>query len=138
MAREKLFARFFARIHPVNGTPSRALFVIGLVALIVPVVLLGSGVAMADAMDYLMQIASFGFLGGYFSVCAAAPFYLARRHTLTIVQLLVPAITLVAIGAVLFLSLIPIPDAPWRYLPYCFAVLVLLGTLSTVYFRAQR
>jgi hypothetical protein len=32
------------------------------------------------------------------------------------------------------LSLVPIPDAPWRYLPYCFATLLLTGTLSTVYF----
>ena len=83
MARERLFAPFFATIHPLNGTPSRALFVIGLVALVVPVVLITSGVAMANTMDYLMQIASFGFLGGYFSVCAAASFYLARHHTLT-------------------------------------------------------
>jgi amino acid transporter len=137
MARERLFAPFFARIHPVNGTPSRALFVIGLVALIVPVLLITSGVAMANAMDYLMQIASFGFLGGYFSVCVAAPFYLARHHTLTLMQLIVAVITLLVIGAVLFLSLIPIPDAPWRYLPYCFATLLLVGTLSTVYFRGK-
>ena len=137
MARERLFAPFFATIHPVNGTPSRALFVIGLVALVVPVVLITSGVAMANTMDYLMQIASFGFLGGYFSVCAAAPFYLARHHTLTLLQLIVAVITLLVIGAVLFLSLIPIPDAPWRYLPYCFAMLLFMGTLSTVYFRRK-
>ncbi len=137
MARERLFAPFFARIHPVNGTPSRAIFVIGLVALVVPVLLITSGVAMANAMDYLMQIASFGFLGGYFSVCVAAPFYLARHHTLTLIQLLAAVITLLVMGAVLFLSLIPIPDAPWRYLPYCFATLLLLGTLSSVYFRGK-
>jgi amino acid transporter len=137
MARARLFAPFFARIHPVNGTPSRALLMIGLVALVIPGLLITSGVAMANAMDYLMQIASFGFLGGYFSVCVAAPFYLARQHTLTVIQLLVALITLLVIGAVGFLSLIPIPDAPWCYLPYCFATLVLMGTLSTVYFRSK-
>jgi amino acid transporter len=137
IAREGLFAPLFAGIHPRNGTPSRALFVIGLVALIVPLLLITSGVAMANAMDYLMQIASFGFLGGYFSVCVAAPFYLARHHTLTLRQLLIAAITLLVIGAVLFLSLFPIPEAPWRYLPYCFAALLLMGTLSTVYFRGK-
>ena len=92
---------------------------------------------MASAMDYLMQIASFGFLGGYLSVCVAAPFYLARHHTWTVTQFLVAGITLLVIGAVLFLSLVPIPDAPWRYLPYCFAMLLLTGTLSTVYFRSK-
>jgi amino acid transporter len=137
MARQRLFAPFFARIHPVKGTPSRALFVIVLVAMIIPGLLITCGVAMANAMDYLMQIASFGFLGGYFSVCVAAPFYLARQHTLTVMQLLVAVITLLVIGAVGFLSLVPIPDAPWRYLPYCFAALLLMGTLSTVYFRGK-
>ena len=137
MARERLFAPFFARIHPVNGTPSRALLLIGLVALVTPFLLITSGVAVANAMDYLMQIASFGFLGGYFSVCVAAPFYLKRHHSLTVMQLVVAFITLLVIGAVLFLSLIPIPDAPWRYLPYCFALLLLMGTLSTVYFRLK-
>jgi amino acid transporter len=137
MARERLFAPFFARIHPRNGTPSRALLVIGLVALAVPILLITNGVAMANAMDYLMQIASFGFLAGYLSVCVAAPFYLARHRTLTVTQLLVAAITLLVIGAVLFLSLVPIPDVPWRYLPYCFATLLLTGTLSTVYFRRK-
>ena len=107
------------------------------VALVIPGLLIACGVAMANAMDYLMQIASFGFLGGYFSVCVAAPVYLARRHVLTAMQLLVGAITLLVIGAVLFLSLIPIPAAPWRYLPYLFAVLVFVGTLGSVYYRGR-
>jgi amino acid transporter len=127
----------FREIHPANGTPSRALLVMVSVALIIPSLLVVCGVAMANSMDYLMQIASFGFLGGYFSVCVAAPFYLARRHALTATQLLVGAITLLVIGAVLFLSLIPIPAAPWRYLPYLFAVLVFMGTVSSVYYRGR-
>jgi uncharacterized membrane protein len=44
---------------------------------------------------------------------------------------------LLVIGAVLFLSLIPIPAAPWRYLPYLFAVLVFMGTVSSVYYRGR-
>jgi hypothetical protein len=43
----------------------------------------------------------------------------------------------VTIGAVLFLSLVPIPAAPWRYLPYLFAGLVLIGTLGSGYFRSR-
>jgi len=52
-------------------------------------------------------------------------------------QLLVGVVTLLVIGAVLFLSLIPIPAAPWRYLPYLFAVLVFTGTLGSVYYRGK-
>jgi hypothetical protein len=67
----------------------------------------------------------------------AAPFYLARRHALTAMQLLVGVVTLLVIGAVLFLSLIPVPAAPWRYLPYLFALLVFMGTLGSVYYRGK-
>jgi amino acid transporter len=138
MARERLLAPSLGKIHSVNGTPARALFLIVLVALVVPCVLITRGVAMANSMDYLMQMASFGFLGGYFSVCLAAPIYLARQRALTVMQLMVAMITLLAIGAVVFLSLFPIPEAPWRYLPYCFAALLVAGTLSSLYFRGTK
>ena len=135
MARERLFAPWFAKIHPENGTPARALCVIGLLALLVPTLLISGGVTMASAMDYLMQMAAFGFMGGYISVCIAAPFYLARHHALTAMQSVVAVVTLIVIGAVIGLSLFPIPEAPWRYLRYCFAALLLTGTLSTIYYR---
>jgi amino acid transporter len=138
MARERLLSPSLGRIHAVNGTPARAISLIVLVALTVPCVLITRGVAMADAMDYLMQMASFGFLGGYFSVCLAAPIYLARERALSALQLAVALITLLAIGAVVFLSLFPIPEAPWRYLPYCFATLLLAGTLSSLYFQKTK
>jgi amino acid transporter len=132
MARAQLLPRAFTFVHPVNGTPSRALMPLAMVALVVPAALIGGGVSMASAMDYLMQIASFGFLGGYFLVCVAAPVYLARLGKLTVLPLIAACATLLVIGAVVFLSLVPIPDAPWRYLPYGFAALLLAGVLITV------
>jgi hypothetical protein len=46
-------------------------------------------------------------------------------------------VTMATIGVVVLLSLFPVPESPWRYLPYCFAALVLLGTVSTAYFRSN-
>jgi hypothetical protein len=89
--------------------------------------MLGLGVAMADAMDYLMQIATFGFLGGYLAVCVAAPVYLAAQSRLRAGAVLVAVATVAIIGAVYVMSLIPVPDAPWRYLPYIFAALIVAG-----------
>ena len=127
MARNRHCPAVFGVVHPVNGTPYRALAIFGVLALAVPAVMLcGFGVTMAGAMDYLMQLASFGFIGGYFAVCLAAPFFLARQRSLGIGRMLVALVTLSAIGSVLFLSVIPVPDAPWRYLPYIF-----LGMLAS-------
>jgi amino acid transporter len=127
MARGRQMWRYFEAVHPRNGTPYRALALLAAVALIVPVVMLGCGVAMADAMDYLMQIATFGFLGGYLAVCVAAPVYLAAQSQLRVGAVLVAVATVAIIGAVFVMSLVPVPDAPWRYLPYIFAALIAAG-----------
>lgn len=127
MARERQLWPYFAAVHPVNGTPHRALALFAIVALVVPAVLIGCGVTMANAMDYLMQIASFGFLGGYLLVCIAAPVFLAKAGGLGLVRIAIAVASVTIISAAFVLSLVPIPDGPWRYLPYIFAALVAAG-----------
>jgi amino acid transporter len=138
MARSRRLWGYFEAVHPVNGTPYRALALLGGMALVAPCVLIGLGVTMAEAMDYLMQIASFGFLGGYLAVCLGAPFYLARRGALGIETVLTATLTVAVLGVVLFMSIYPVPDAPWRYLPYIFAGLLVAGMTITGYLGSQR
>jgi len=59
----------------------------------------------------------------------AAPVYLAKRSELSPKALLIAAGTVPVIGAVFFMSLVPVPDAPWRYLPYIFAGLLAAGMI---------
>jgi amino acid transporter len=127
MARDRRMWRYFEAIHPVNGTPYRALALFAVISIVVPGVMIFSGVTMAQSMDYLMQIASFGFLGGYVATCLAAPFFLAKHGRLGLVPLATAGVTVAVLGTVLFMSLIPVPDPPWRYLPYIFAGLLVLG-----------
>ena len=137
MARQGLFPARFGAAHPVNGTPSAALALFAVLAMAVPAVMLGLGVTMAGAMDYLMQIASFGFIVGYFAVCLAAPFYLARHRLLGLGRTMAAIVTLGVIGAVLVMSVLPVPAAPWRYLPYIFAGLLLAGSGVTAWCRRR-
>ena len=127
MARSRQVWRYFEAIHPVNGTPHRALALLAATALVVPCAMLGFGVKMSDTMDYLMQIASFGFLGGYLIVCIAAPVYLASQSKLTFKAGATAVVTVLVICAIFFMSLVPGPPAPWRYLPYIFAALLAAG-----------
>jgi amino acid transporter len=129
MARSRHLWRYFEGVHPVNGTPSRALALLGGLSLAVSCAMIGLGVRMSDAMDYLMQIASLGFLGGYLAVCAAAPAFLARKHKLGMGRLVIAAAAMAVIGAAFFLSLFPVPDGPWRYLPYIFVGLLVAGMM---------
>ena len=137
MARTGKFWARFGEVHPRNATPYRALAFLGIVALVVPAVMLRLGIAMNDAMDYLMQIASFGFIGSYSALCLSAPVYLARKGVLTPVTIGISVVTLTAIAGALFLTLYPVPDAPWRYLPIVFAGLLGLGVALTVWGRGR-
>jgi amino acid transporter len=137
LARSGQFWRPMRAVHPRNGTPYRALALLGVISFGVPAVLLLAGVHLDDAMDYLMQIASFGFLGGYFLVCLAAPFYLARRKKLHPVAAAAAALALCAIGATWLWSVYPLPDPPWRYLPFVFAVLLAGGAAATLLSRRR-
>ena len=131
MARSRHVGRYFEAVHPVNGTPYRALGLLAGIALVLPCVMIGFGVKMSEIMDYLMQIASFGFLGGYLAVCIAAPVYLARRSKLGLRTILVAVSTVVALCAVFFMSLYPVPDVPWRYLPSVFVALFAAGMIAS-------
>jgi amino acid transporter len=138
MARSGRLWRYFEAIHPANGTPYRALALFAGISIVVPCILIGSGVTMADAMDYLMQIASFGFLGGYLLVCLAAPVYLASKGELRITRFALAVLTISILGAVLVMSLIPVPQGPSRYLPYVFAGMLIIGMLiSKLNWRPQ-
>jgi amino acid transporter len=120
MAREHELWPYFDRIHPVNGTPYRAVALLGVVSVAVPPIMLALGVTMADAMDYLLQIASFGFLGAYLVVCVAAPFYLGSLKELGAGRIAIAVITVVTLCVVFFMNLYPVPDGSYRYLPYVF------------------
>jgi amino acid transporter len=129
MARSRQLWRYFEGVHPVNGTPSRAISLLGGLSVAVPCAMIGLGVKMSDAMDYTIQIASFGFLGGYLAVCVAAPVFLARKYKLRAGRVLVAVVAVAVIGAAFFLSLFPVPDGPLRNLPYMFGGLVAAGMI---------
>ena len=138
MARERNLWRYFEAVHPVNGTPHRALALFAAVAIVVPCAMILDGATMTDSMDYLMQIASFGFLGGYLAVCLAAPFYLARSASLSLPRLATAVATVSLLGLVFFMTLVPAPDPPWRYLPYIFAGLLAAGMAITACMGSAR
>jgi amino acid transporter len=138
MARERQLWPYFEAVHPVNGTPHRALALFAAVSIVAPCIMIGLGVTMADAMDYLMQIASFGFLGGYLVVCVAAPVYLAAKGGLRLARVAVAIASISIIGAAFFMNLVPVPDGPWRYLPYIFACMLIAGMVVSSRFQGAR
>ncbi len=132
LAQNRLFAPSFGSAHPVNKTPHRAIALIAIIGIACPVALLLAKVLLPDCINYITQLASFGFIASYFLVCLAMPFFLLRRKILRRVDVAVSVAALLILAVVLALSVFPVPAAPWRYLPYVFLAAVLIGVATSV------
>jgi len=136
MARRSQFGPSFGIAHPVNATPDRAILLLAGAGMLIPVTLLLLRVSLSDCINYVTQLTSYGFITSYFLVCLSLPFYLWREKLLQRHDLIVSCAALLILTVVLGLSVFPVPDAPWRYLPYIFLAFVLLGLgISSIYLR---
>jgi amino acid transporter len=127
MARRHQFLARFGVAHPRNATPYRGIILLAAIGVALPAVLLALRVSLADVVNYVTQLTSYGFIASYFAVCLALPFYLRRKNVLTTFDALIAAAALLILTVVLALSVFPLPDAPWRYLPYIFLAVIFLG-----------
>jgi amino acid transporter len=136
MARRNQFAPGFGIAHPVNATPSRGIILLAALGIVIPVSLLLLRVSLSDCINYVTQLTSYGFISSYFLVCLSLPFYLYRRELLHGIDVIISAAALLILTVVLGLSVFPVPDAPWRYLPYLFFLFLIAGTgISWRYLR---
>jgi amino acid transporter len=136
MARKREFAPYFGLAHRVNATPYRTIALLAVLGIAAPVTLFYFKVSLADCVNDLTQLAGFGFIGAYFFVCLALPFFLRRRGILQKVDVVMSCGALFILSGVLAFSVFPIPPAPLLYLPYIFLGLMAAGvTVSFVCVR---
>jgi amino acid transporter len=136
MARRHQFATGFGVAHPVNATPYRGILLLAGSGIAIPVTLLALRVSLSDCINYVTQLTSYGFISSYFLVCLSLPFYLYRRKILRAFDVIISVAALMILTTVLGLSVFPVPEAPWRYLPYLFFLFVAAGTgISRWYIR---
>ncbi|HEY1765643.1 MAG TPA: APC family permease [Opitutaceae bacterium] len=140
LAEERLFFPTFGRAHPANATPHLAIALIAFLGIATPIGLLACGISLVSVIDYVSQLAALGFIGSYFMVCLAAPFFLHafrdRRWGLVVASVS----ALVLLGVVMVQSVYPAPATPARFLPYAFLAMAALGfgVSSAVGFRQQQ
>jgi amino acid transporter len=129
LARRGQFWPGFGIAHPVNASPHRAIALVGIVALVLPLALVACGVRLEDGMAYGAQLASLGFVSTYLWACISAPFFLGRRGELRWRHIALSASALAIFGFALAASVYPAPPAPWDVLPFIFAGAVVAGTV---------
>ena len=137
MSEDGYFFRSFGSAHPVNATPHRAIALFGLLSIAIPSGLLFSGVSLYSVIDYVSQLTALGFIGAYFMVCLAAPFYLAREGGVSRPRIAASASAILLLGVVLFQSVYPVPPSPACYLPYAFAATIAAGIAVSLWVRSE-
>ena len=79
MAQKGLAHGAFGNTHVRNRTPSRAVVITGVAALLPVAVLAARGASGLDVYGWLGSLATYGFIVAYALVCIALPRYLRER-----------------------------------------------------------
>jgi amino acid transporter len=138
MSRDGLFFAGFAEIHPRTATPHRAIALLAVISLAIPVCMLLNGVTPAISINFVSQLGSIGLIGGYLLVVVALPLYLKRQGLLNRRDVAVAAVATAMLVLVVVLSVYPVPPAPYVYVVYVFIGSALLGLLVSAALSIQR
>jgi amino acid transporter len=132
LSEDGMFFKSIGYAHPVNATPHRAIALICSVSIAMPAGLLLSGVSLVSCINYVSQLAALGYIGAYFMVCVAAPFFLRSVGELGPGAIAASAAALVLLAGVLVQSVYPVPPSPACTLPSIFAATMGAGFLVSL------
>jgi hypothetical protein len=89
---------------------------------------MAAGKTLDDCIDYTSQLGSFGCFMSYLFICTAAPVYLAKTGVLRPRHVAIGVAGALILLVPLLSFVYPLPDAPARYFPYLFSLLILAAT----------
>jgi amino acid transporter len=120
------------RTHERNETPHLAVIVTAAVTFVATAALAMRGVSASDIYGWMGSLATYGFLTAYGLVCLAVPGYLRRREELTVPWTLLAITGAVAMVLAIAGSLYPVPQGPYRWLPYIYLAYLVGGWAWTM------
>jgi len=115
--------------HARNETPSRAVVVTGVAAVLPVVVLAARGATGLDVYGWMGSLATYGFIVAYGLVCFALPHYLRGHGVAHLGAKLIPLLACLAMLLALAGNLYPVPEGPYGKLPYVYLVYLAAGLL---------
>src|SRR3984885_3509688 len=113
--------------HEENQTPHRAVLLCSVAAFLPAAVMTLLGMDLFQIYGLIGTVSTFGFVTAYILVSAAAPLFLRAQGRRTPQAMVISVLAILAMGAALLGNLYPVPDPPYSYLPYIYAVLLLAG-----------
>jgi amino acid transporter len=127
MAHDGLAHDFFRATHACNQTPSRAVIVTGIAAVLPVAVLAGRGSSGLDVYGWLGSLATYGFIVAYALACVALPGYLRLHGAFRTGARVLPWLAAGAMLLALLGNLYPVPEGPYGKLPYIYLAYLSAG-----------
>jgi amino acid transporter len=129
MAHNGLAHNSLRNTHARNRTPSRAVVITGIAALLPVAVLAARGASGLDVYGWLGSLATYGFIVAYALVCLALPRYLRSHGAFSPGEQIVPALAGLAMLLALVGNFYPVPEGPYGKLPYVYLAYLAAGLL---------
>jgi amino acid transporter len=127
MAHDGLAHEALGATHARNRTPSRAVVITGVAAVLPVAVLAARGASGLDVYGWLGALATYGFIVAYALVCVALPRYLRQQGAFNSGAQIVPWLAAAAMLLALVGNLYPVPEGPYGKLPYIYLVYLIAG-----------
>ena len=127
MAHDGLAHTALRTTHVHNRTPSSAVVITGIAAVLPVAVLAARGASGLDVYGWMGALATYGFIVAYALVCLALPAYLRKHNALNASARLVSVLAAVAMLLALVGNLYPVPEGPYGKLPYIYLAYLILG-----------
>jgi amino acid transporter len=137
MAHNGLAHNSLRATHATNQTPSRAVVVTGVAALLPVAILAARGASGLDVYGWLGSLATYGFIVAYGLVCVGLPHYLRTHEVFRPGAQIIPWLAGLAMLLALVGNLYPLPEGPYGKLPYVYLAYLTVGLLWFA-FRARR
>ncbi|MGD0566913.1 MAG: APC family permease [Candidatus Sulfotelmatobacter sp.] len=129
MAHNGLAHRSLGATHALNQTPTRAIVITGVAAVLPVAVLAARGASGLDVYGWLGSLATYGFIVAYALVCVALPKYLRDQEVYRPGAQIIPWLAGIAMLLALVGNLYPVPEGPYGKLPYIYLAYLIAGLL---------
>jgi len=127
MAHDGLAHDLLRTTHEQNRTPSYAVVITGMAAVLPVAVLAARRASGLDVYGWMGSLATYGFIVAYALVCGALPSYLRQHGSSRKRARLVSGLAAAAMVLALLGNLYPVPEGPYGKLPYIYLAYLAAG-----------
>nr|BFE59515.1 APC family permease [Dactylosporangium thailandense] len=138
LAREHALPRSLGRVHSAFRTPHVAITFVSVVGFVIGLIGTVNSVGRFQWDVYVGIVSSYAYLFAYLLVAIATPLWLRKIKALTPGAVVVAVLAALGILYVIYKNLVPVPAGAYKYLPYVFLALLLVGLLRFLWLRATR